>query len=245
MKLFTVAAAGAVFFAAAAVQVPALAQDPAMITTPYSATFSVDPATLANVCAGGSNEKLHLKLGTTVVAVPRASVISFTPLRVGVVREGDTPINLSFPADSGCAEAPIAVAHAEMRVEGRAEPLMLATSTNTGMSSAARTAIYLRDQGKCPKEGKYVVCKGTSDVNGQKVETYAFIAEQGVGASPSGEPYFALCEGSRSQAACEVSDELGGGLAFRIKLPKGQPNVDDIKAVQAQVHSLIASLKVG
>lgn len=243
MKLFTVAAAlaGASLFAAAAVQ----AQDPGQITTPYNAAFAVDPTTLANVCAGGSNDKLHLKFGATTLAAPRASVISFTPLRVGVVREGDTPVNLAFPSDAGCASNPIDVAHAEVRLEGRAEPLMLATSTNTGMSSAARSAIYLRDQGKCPKEGKYIVCKGTQNVNGQKVETYAFIGEESVGASPSGEPYFALCEGSRSQAACEVSDELGAGLSFRIKLPKGAPRLDDIKAVQAQAHGLIATMKIG
>ena len=240
MKLAPVALA---FAAAALLAVTAQAQDPAMVTTPYDPTFAVDPAKLANVCAGGSNERLYLKFSDTVVAAPRGAVIAFTPLRVGVVKDGETPINLSFPADSGCAANPIAVAKAELRLEGRAEPLMLAASASTGgLSSAAKSVMYLRDQGKCPHEAKFTVCKGSQDVNGRKVETYAFIGDQGVGASPSGEPYFALCEGSRSQAACEVSDDLPGGMSFRIKLPKGQPKIEDIKAVHAAARALLATM---
>ena len=111
-----------------------------------------------------------------------------------------------------------------------------------GLSGAASSVIYLRNKGKCPREGKFVVCKGKSQVNGAEVETYAFIGEQEVGATPSGEPYFALCEGSRSQAACEVSDELSPGLSFRIKLPKGTPQIDAIKTVHDQVRALLAAM---
>ena len=241
LKTFALAAAGAAVFAMGA---QARAVEP--IITPYDATYAVDPARLPSVCASGSNAKLYLKFGDTVLAAPRAAVTTFTPMRVAVVKENDVPIGFSFPADSGCAENPIVVARADVRLEGRAEPLLLATSTTTGgLSAAAKSVIYLRNKGKCPREGKFVVCKGKSQVNGAEVETYAFIAEQEVGATPSGEPYFALCEGSRSQAACEVSDELSPGLSFRIKLPKGAPEIDALKAVHAEVRALLATMTAG
>ncbi len=242
LKTLALAAAGAAVLAVGlGLGAQARAADP--ITTPYDATYAVDPAKLPSVCTSGSNAKLYLKFGDTVLATPRAAVTSFTPMRVAVVKDNDVPIGFSFPADSGCAENPIVVARADVRLEGRAEPLLLATSTTTGgLSSAAKSVIYLRDRGKCPREGKFVVCKGKSQVNGAEVETYAFIGEQEVGATPSGEPFFALCEGSRSQAACEVSDELSPGLSFRIKLPKGTPQIADLKAVHDQVRALLATM---
>lgn len=238
LKILALAAAGAAMLAAG-VQ----ARDAEPIMAPYDAAYAVDPAKLPSVCAAGSNAKLYLKFGDTVLATPRAAVTTFTPMRVAVVKDNDVPIGFSFPADSGCAENPIVVARADVRLEGRAEPLLLATSTTTGgLSGAAKSVIYLRDKGRCPKEGKFAVCKGKSRVNDAEVETWAFIGEQEVGATPSGEPYFALCEGSRSQAACEVSDELAPGLSFRIKLPKGQPQIEAIKAVHAEVRALLASM---
>lgn len=238
LKTLALAAAGAAMIAAGA-----QARETAPVITPYDATYAVDPAKLPSVCASGSNAKLYLKFGDTVLATPRAAVTSFTPMRVAVVKENEIPIGFSFPADSGCAENPVIVARADVRLEGRAEPLLLATSTTAGgLSGAARSVIYLRDRGKCPREGKFVVCKGKSQVNGAEVETFAFIAEREVGATPSGEPFFALCEGSRSQAACEVSDEVSPGLSFRIKLPKGAPRIDDLKAVHAQVRTALASM---
>lgn len=237
LKTFVALAAAGALLSAAGAQ--ARQADPVLV--PYNPAFAVDPAALRNSCA---DEPVRLKFGETLIAAPRGALVSFTPLRVGVVRENDQPVNLSFDADAGCAANPIAVAHATFRVEGRTETVMLAVSqTRDGMSSAARSVIYLRDNGRCPHEGKFTVCKGSQDVNGQKIETYAFIGDQNTGASPSGEPWFALCEGSRSQAACEVSDELPGGVNFRIKLPKGQPNIEDIKAAHAAVRALMDTLK--
>ncbi len=241
LKTLVLALTGAALLAAGA-----QARETAPIVTPYDATYAVDPAKLSSVCASGSNAKLYLKFGDTVLATPRAAVTTFTPMRVAVVKENDVPIGFSFPADSGCAENPIVVARADVRLEGRPEPLLLATSTTTGgLSGAAKSVIYLRDRGKCPREGKFMVCKGKSRVNGAEVETFAFIGEQEVGATPSGEPYFALCEGSRTQAACEVSDELSPGLSFRIKLPKGTPQIEAIKAVHAEVRALLATMTAG
>lgn len=242
LNILALAAAGAAVLATT-MAAGARAREVEPIMTPYDATYAVDPAKLPSVCASGSNERLYLKFGQTVLATPRAAVTSFTPMRVAVVKDNDVPIGFSFPADSGCAENPIVVARADVRLDGRAEPLLLATSTATeGLSSAARSVLYLRERGRCPKEAKFMVCKGKSNVNGAEVETWAFIGEQEAGATPSGEPYFALCEGSRSQSACEVSDELAPGLSFRMKLPKGQPQLEDIKALHAQVRALLAAM---
>lgn len=240
LKTLALAAAGAALIIGGAAVV-AQAQDAVIV--PFDPTYAVNPAQLANVCAGGSNARLHLKFSETVLAPARTGVASFTPLRVAVVKENDTPTGLSFPADGGCAGNPIAVAHASITLEGRTEPLLLAASASTGtLSGAARAVMGLRDRGKCPREGRFTVCKGSSEVNGRKIETTAFIAEETAGSTPSGSPYFALCEGARAQMSCEVSDELPGGVSFRIKLPKGPPQLDDLKAVHAQVRAALAAM---
>lgn len=95
------------------------ARDAEPIMAPYDAAYAVDPAKLPSVCAAGSNAKLYLKFGDTVLATPRAAVTTFTPMRVAVVKDNDVPIGFSFPADSGCAENPIVVARADVRLEGQ------------------------------------------------------------------------------------------------------------------------------
>jgi hypothetical protein len=234
---FCAAALGAAGLSAAATTL-AWAQDAVIV--PYNPDFSVNPQALTNSCQG---EAVRLKYKGATVAAPRAALMTFTPLQVAVVKENDQPTGIGFDPDAGCAANPIEVAHATFKLEGRAETLLLAASNGDGtLSGAARSVMGLRDRGKCPREGRFTVCGGTSNVNGQVIKTTAFVAEQAAGSTPSGSPYFALCEGERSNMVCEVSDELPGGMSFRVKLPKGPPKLEEIKAVQAQVRALVAAM---